>query len=128
MTGNEVVVDSNVLIDLMKGDVDTTTKFQSFVHIFITPVILSELYFGAYRSANPSKNVAKIKAAIQQCSILSINEATAENFVTIKLELQAKGKPIPENDIWIAAAVRQHQLGIYTKDAHFRYIDGLRFV
>jgi tRNA(fMet)-specific endonuclease VapC len=36
-----------------------------------------------------------------------------------------KGKPIPENDIWIAAIAEQHQLTLVTRDSHFQHVDGL---
>ncbi len=128
MTGNEVVVDSNIIIDIMKGDAHVAARFQAFHIPCITPVILSELYFGAYRSANPSKNIAKIRMATQRCRILVMNESTADSFVAIKLALQAKDKPIPENDIWIAASAIQYQFAVYTNDAHFSNIDDLQLV
>lgn len=43
----------------------------------------------------------------------------------IKEELRKKGKPIPENDIWIAALARQYNLQLVTKDEHFQYINAL---
>jgi tRNA(fMet)-specific endonuclease VapC len=33
---------------------------------------------------------------------------------------------IPENDIWIAAAARQYDLTIITKDEHFGFIENLK--
>ena len=29
------------------------------------------------------------------------------------------GRPIPENDVWIAAMARQYDLPVATRDAHF---------
>jgi tRNA(fMet)-specific endonuclease VapC len=43
----------------------------------------------------------------------------------IKSSLRQKGKPIPDNDIWIAASARQHSLTLVTRDAHFDEIDDL---
>jgi len=39
--------------------------------------------------------------------------------------LRAKGKPIPENDIWIAAIVKQYDLTVATRDGHFGNVEGL---
>jgi tRNA(fMet)-specific endonuclease VapC len=58
--------------------------------------------------------------------LLTIDAATAEIFVTIKLALFAKGNPGPENDIWIAATSMQHQLPLYTNDKHFAEVEGIR--
>jgi tRNA(fMet)-specific endonuclease VapC len=126
MTGNSIVADTNIFIDLMKGNEAIAKKLESFDEVYLSPVVLVELYFGAYRSANPEKHLRKIAIAIQESKLLAIDGATAEIFVTIKLALFAKGNPIPENDIWIAATSLQHQLPLYTNDKHFAEVDGIR--
>lgn len=37
-----------------------------------------------------------------------------------------KGRPIPDNDIWIAALADQHQLILVSRDQHFNEVDGLQ--
>lgn len=54
-----------------------------------------------------------------------VNEATCINYGLIKASLRKKGKPIPENDIWIAAIAMQHSLVVATRDKHFDEVDGL---
>jgi tRNA(fMet)-specific endonuclease VapC len=109
----------------MKGNETIAHKLESFSEVYITPVVLVELYFGAYRSASPEKHLRKINIATHKSRLLLIDAGTAEIFVTIKLALFAKGNPIPENDIWIAAAAIQHQLPLFTNDGHFREVEGL---
>ena len=41
----------------------------------------------------------------------------------IKASLKSKGKPIPENDIWIAATCHSANLTLITADSDFDYID-----
>ena len=88
-------------------------------------MVLAEVYFGAYRSPSPEKHLRKVNLALHKSKLLEIDAATAETFVTIKLALFAKGFPIPENDIWIAASPVQHQIPLYTNDRHFDKIDGI---
>lgn len=125
MTGNSLTADTNIFIDLMKGDETVSQKLESCNEVYISPVVLAELYFGAYRSANPEKHVSKIASAIQKSRLLKIDATTAEIFVSIKLALFTNGTPIPENDIWIAASAVQHQLPLYTTDKHFADVAGL---
>jgi predicted nucleic acid-binding protein len=66
MTGNKVIVDTNIFIDLMKGDRTVSKKIDSYSEVYISPVVLVELYFGAYRSASHEKNIKKISSAIFQ--------------------------------------------------------------
>jgi len=44
----------------------------------------------------------------------------------VRDRLRLKGRPIPENDIWIAAVALQHGLPLATRDDHFNEVDGLR--
>jgi tRNA(fMet)-specific endonuclease VapC len=128
MTGNNIAADTNIFIDLMKGNEAIAKKLESFDEVYLSPVVLVELYFGAYRSADPEKHLRKIATAIRESKLLPIDATTADIFVTIKLALFAKGNPIPENDIWIAAAAIQHQLPLYTNDKHFNEVDNLTLV
>ncbi len=125
MIGNSIVADTNIFIDVMKGETAIAQKLELFDEVFLSPVVLAELYFGAYRSASPEKHLSKITIAIENCKLLAIDARTSETFVTIKLALFAKGKPIPENDIWIAALALQHNLPLFTTDRHFAEIKGI---
>ncbi|TDA70360.1 MAG: type II toxin-antitoxin system VapC family toxin [Clostridia bacterium] len=50
---------------------------------------------------------------------------TAYYYGQVKAQLKVKGHPIPENDIWIAAAALQHGLTLVSRDTHFKPIEGL---
>ncbi|MHB0980923.1 MAG: PIN domain-containing protein [Thermoleophilia bacterium] len=39
--------------------------------------------------------------------------------------LRRKGRPIPTNDLWIAAGAFEHGVPLLTRDDHFRHVDGL---
>jgi len=45
--------------------------------------------------------------------------------VGLHWNLKRKGKPIPTNDMWIAASSLQHGLALFTLDAHYNAVDGL---
>ncbi len=54
--------------------------------------------------------------------ILSCDAGTAFYYGRVKEELREKGKPIPENDIWVAAIALQYDLTLITRDEHFKEI------
>ena len=58
--------------------------------------------------------------------VLVCDPGTAWEYARIKIDLRSKGRPIPENDIWIAATARQHGLTLVTRDQHFSAVDGLK--
>jgi predicted nucleic acid-binding protein len=45
--------------------------------------------------------------------------ATAESYAQVRDELRRKGRPIPENDVWIAALARQHDQPVVARGFHF---------
>jgi len=46
----------------------------------------------------------------------------------MKQRLREKGRPLPENDIWIAAAAKRYGLVLVTRYRHFREVDDLTVV
>ena len=65
---------------------------------------------GARKSARAAENLARPDKFVASSTILACETATAQQYGDIKNTLRAKGRPIPENDIWIAAIAMQHQL------------------
>jgi tRNA(fMet)-specific endonuclease VapC len=72
---------------------------------------------------NMERNIEKIDEFVANSTILSCDAYTAKIYGKIKGDLKKKGKPIPENDIWIAALADQYGLLLVTKDSHFKNID-----
>jgi tRNA(fMet)-specific endonuclease VapC len=58
--------------------------------------------------------------------IFTIDEKTSEYYALIYSQLRKKGKPIPTNDIWIAATAIQHDLILFTYDSDFKSIENLK--
>jgi predicted nucleic acid-binding protein len=54
-----------------------------------------------------------------------VDEGTAEHYAEIRVELKRSGRPIPVNDLWIAALARQHALPLLSRDQHFEFVRGL---
>jgi tRNA(fMet)-specific endonuclease VapC len=92
----------------------------------VPAVVLGELYFGAFKSANSKTNVAHIDRFALKSSVLVSDAETARNYGRIKDHLRAKGNPIPENDIWIAALTKQYHLTLITRDQHFLAIKEIK--
>jgi tRNA(fMet)-specific endonuclease VapC len=128
MTGNKVLLDTNVVIELFKGDQRVLTFLDEQQNVFIAAAVLAELYLGAYRSANEQKHIEQIRTFLLKCTVLSADQATAESCAKVKAALLKKGKPIPENDIWIAATALQYNLPLYTNDKHFSEVDNIVLV
>ena len=56
---------------------------------------------------------------------LALDDETSEYYAQVFSELRQKGRPIPSNDLWLAASALQHGLALATYDEHFSNISGL---
>ena len=125
MTGNNFLLDTNIISALFKGNVSVTENILNAQSIFIPVISVGELHYGAALSANSLKYIKDIDELIASYPILHVDEDTCKHYGLIKAALRRKGKPIPENDIWIAAITLQHNLTLVTRDGHFNEVDGL---
>jgi len=119
------LLDTNIAIAILEKEIDLEQRRDSGLEAFLNTTVLGELFFGAEKSRRVEENVARIQAFASRCPVLSCDQDTARHYGTVKLNLQGKGRPIPENDIWIAASARQHGLTLVTRDGHFGSVEDL---
>ena len=124
MNGN-YLLDSNIIIDIFRGDAKAISRVKQLTAIHVSVITIGELYYGAKKSNQTPKRESEIEQLEEMVTILNITGPTAKIYGQVKDQLRAKGKPIPENDIWIAATVMEHQLTLLTKDKHFENVEGL---
>jgi len=120
------LLDTNIVIALFKGEPGVKARLEASSEIFLSSVVLGELYFGAANSGQPVANKAKVEDFAASCPLAVSDRVTALEYGSVKTGLKRKGKPIPENDIWIAACAFQHDLTLVTRDGHFEYVEGLQ--
>ena len=96
------------------------------LEVFLCPTVVGELVFGAEKSSNSKANRVRIDALIELCPVVPHDLEVAYRYGAAKAVLQKKGKPIPENDLWIAACALRHDLILAARDSHFGYVDGLQ--
>ncbi|WP_245952707.1 type II toxin-antitoxin system VapC family toxin [Pedobacter cryoconitis] len=126
MTGSSnFLLDTNIISALFKGEKTIADRIDNADEVYIPVIVLGELYYGARYSTNVQKNIDNINRLVQTYEVLNSNQETASIYGEIKASLRKKGKPIPENDIWIATIAKQYQLTLVTRDRHFNEIDAL---
>ena len=120
--------DTNILAALFNGAATVQSQIDNASEVFLCSIVLGELQFGALKSSRSQANVARINWLIEFNEVLNVDLHAAVAFGEIKLGLVAKGRPIPDNDIWIAAVAKHYNLTLVTRDTHFDHIDGVKRV
>ena len=125
-TAGSVLVDTNVVVAYFRGDPALRPRFGGRAAVYLPWVVLGELYFGAQRAQRRQEQLAYIHDLLTYAVILFADQETTEVYGQVKAELTRLGKPIPDNDLWIAAVAKQHDLPLATRDAHFDAVPGLQ--
>jgi tRNA(fMet)-specific endonuclease VapC len=119
------LLDTNIIIALFGVETPVIQHLRKADEVFIPSVAMGELYYGAYRSHRKAENLAHIADFVAHTVVLNCDAETASNYGELKDRLRQQGRPIPENDLWIAALAIQHKLVLVSRDAHFAEIAGL---
>jgi len=121
-----VLLDTNVVVAYFRGDQGLQPHFAGAVPLQLPWVVLGELYYGAERAQRRQEQLAYIRDLLTYAVVLFPDHDTTATYGQVKGELAQLGKPIPDNDLWIAAMARQHDLPLATRDAHFVHVPRLK--
>jgi tRNA(fMet)-specific endonuclease VapC len=120
------LLDTNIVIALFADDTVVKDNLAKADEVFVPGIAIGELCFGARQSGRVKENLERIDEFVANSVVLGCDAETARRYGEIKNALRIKGHPIPENDIWIAAIARQHDLTLTTRDTHFSEIENLK--
>jgi tRNA(fMet)-specific endonuclease VapC len=122
-----IIIDTNFYVAFKKRDEAAIVTLKKAEYIAINTVILGELLAGFRCGSRERQNREELDLFFDspRVDLLSIDDETAEFYAQIFAELKQKGRPIPTNDLWLAASTLQHGLALATYDDHFKNINGL---
>jgi tRNA(fMet)-specific endonuclease VapC len=123
----KIILDTNRYTDLARGDPETQNVVDSAEEIRIPIIVLGELRAGFCQGTKQAENEAALVRFLAKpgVSILPLDEQTTRIYAELTADLRNRGKPIPTNDIWIAALAKQHGLHLYSRDQHFAHLPDL---
>ena len=121
----EIALDTSVTIRFLNGEVAITERVLALPEIILPTVVVGELLFGAENSTRWLQNLPRYLEFISACAVEPLGRETATIYARTRLLLKRKGRPIPMNDVWIAAQCLEHGWVLVTDDTDFDYVDGL---
>ena len=86
--------------------------------------------YGFRHGAHFERNVADLRKFLDSpyASFVGVGRITADRYSRIATALRAKGRPIPTNDVWIAAQAMETGADLISADRHFEHVDGIVWV
>ncbi len=114
-----MIVDTNALSAAADADPAVLAILARADQMAIPVIVLGEYRYGIAQSRKRAIYEGWLTGLLRDCLVLDVNEPTTQHYAEIVLELKRLGKPIPTNDLWIAALCRQHSLPLLSRDRHF---------
>jgi tRNA(fMet)-specific endonuclease VapC len=125
-----ILLDTNAYSALVEGQPEIGVHVREAEEVLISTVVLGELLFGFHNGSRYEQNRRVLDRFLREprVQIVTLTITTAERFGEIFASLRKRGKPIPTNDIWIAAQAVETRSGLLSFDSHFREVDGLSWI
>ncbi len=120
-----MILDTNALSALADGDETLEPIVRQASEIALPVVVLGEYRYGIRWSRNRKRYEYWLAEVIAACRVLTVDESTARRYAEIRDELKDRGRPLPSNDLWIAALARQHNLPLLSRGEHFDWVPSL---
>lgn len=121
-----MILDTNALSAAADDDPTVLAIVARVPELALPVIVLGEYRYGIAQSRNRSDYENWLQRLLPDCTVLEVTEETSRHYAAINLELRRLGKPIPTNDLWIAALGQQHSLPILSRDQHFDSVPGNR--
>jgi len=123
----EILVDTNAYTAFKKNVPEAVNLIRHCSLISMNSIIIGELLGGFACGNKVEFNQQELQQFLQssRVKVFPITEETSKYYALIYSSLRKKGKPIPTNDIWIAATALEYNLQLFTYDSDFQFIDNL---
>jgi predicted nucleic acid-binding protein len=121
-----MILDTNAVSAAADDDPAIIAILARAEQVAIPVIVLGEYRYGIAQSRRRAAYENWLTGLLHDCFVLDINEPTTHYYAEIVLELKRIGRPIPTNDLWIAALCRQHSLPLLSRDRHFDLVAGTK--
>lgn len=121
-----MILDTNALSGAADGDPGALEIIAGAERIAVPVIVLGEYRLGIAQSRHRKQYEEWLREWVAAVTVLDVDRETTYQYTKIGLELKKTCKPIPSNDLWIAALCGQHSMPLLSRDRHFDVVAGLK--
>lgn len=124
------LLDTNAYSLLMRGHVQVAEIVRSAEELLLSAVVVGELLYGFRRGTRFEQNTADLRSVLNNpySTFVEVSSVTADRYSRLAAALRAKGRPLPTNDVWIAAHAMETGADLVSADSHFEHVDGIVWI
>ena len=125
-----ILLDSNAYSGMMRGDGQISAVVRDATEVLMSAVVIGELLYGFRNGSRFERNAADLRSFLDNpyVSLVPVGLVTADRYSRIAAALRAKGRPIPTNDVWIAAHAMETGADLVSADRHFEAVDSIAWL
>ena len=120
-----MILDTNALSAFADGDENLLAVVRGSPRLFLPVIVLGEFRYGIAGSRHRRTYETWLSEALVHFEVLEVSDETTHAYASVRMSLKQKGRPIPANDVWIAAIAIEHRLPIVSRDSDFDAVVGL---
>lgn len=120
-----MILDTNAVTALFAGDPDIAPHLQNAAFTAVPVIVIGEYKAGLKGSTKAAQLSPLFERLLAASRLLPITAETTDYFAEIYHDLKSRGRPIPQNDLWIAALAAEHGITILSRDTHFDHVRGI---
>ena len=124
------LLDSGAYSGFMRGSHRVRKIVQDAEQILMSAVVVGELLYGFRQGTRLEQNLAELRSFLERpyVSFVPVGPVTADRYARIMASLRARGRPIPTNDVWIAAHAMETGADLVSADRHYGHIEQIAWV
>lgn len=122
---SRLCLDTSAYSHFRRGDPAVAQLLDRADWVGVPTVVLGELRIGFLLGGRRQENLARLEEFLSNpvVEVLPVDPSVAEVYAEITVVQRKAGRPIPANDLWIAATAARHGATVLTYDAHFGAIE-----
>ncbi len=117
-------LDTSAYSNFSRGEPRVVAHLDAAHWIGVPSIVLGELWAGFLGGSRPAANNAQLDEFLAHpaVEVVATDGNVARVYAEVFADLRAQGRPVPTNDLWIAATAVHVGATLLTFDAHFRGI------
>lgn len=126
----KILLDTNAYSAIGRGHPAATEILRGAREVTLSTVMLGEVLAGFRGGSRWRENLANLNRFLAEprVHLAPVTRTTSDRYSRIWAALRRKGKPIPTNDVWIAAHAMETGTDLISFDPHFEHVEGLAWV
>lgn len=125
-----VVLDTNIYSAWRRGDPRVRSHVTQANALLLPVIVIGELLAGFRRGTQLQRNLDDLQTVLDlpHVTVVDVSTRTADRYGRIEAILRRRGRPLPPNDVWIAATASDHGVPLLSFDRRFAAVPGIEWI